>query len=143
MFAVPVIVVQTMELPVHENFSACLMVIELSVPIHTAPLSVPGIKIPSPVSPVTEAANVSAVGLLAAFLAYPGHFAADVADSVGVPIVVLPPDSQLIVPPPVKVVAGIDTELPPVLPPIHPLTVMVLVVFPDSAVHVILPVLAL
>jgi hypothetical protein len=88
-----------------------------SVPMHTDPLAVPGSLRPLPVSEVTLAVKLSAVGLLDAFFTYPGHFVADVVVNVGAPIVVLPPDSHVMVPPVARVVEDNGCEPPPVLPP--------------------------
>src|ERR1700733_10331762 len=91
-----------------------------SVPMQTAPLAVPGSPRPSPVSEDTVATILSAEGLDAACLTYPGHLDAEVDVSVGARIVVLDPESQSIVPPVASAVAVNATELPPVLPPLHP-----------------------
>jgi hypothetical protein len=65
--AFPEIEVHATELAVHEILRAFSAVIEPSVPTHTEPVSLPGISMPSPVSAVTEAVKLSAVGLVAAF----------------------------------------------------------------------------
>ena len=106
-----------------------------SVPRQTAPLAEPGSLRPSPVSAVTTAENFSAVGLVAAFFTYPGQWVAAVGLSVGAPIVVLPPDNQLMVPPVAKVRADNGTEPPPVLPPLQPPTAMLPLMFPEMLVH--------
>jgi hypothetical protein len=47
------------------------------------------------------------------------------------------PLTQVMVPPAAKAVAEMGLELPPVLPPVHPLTTMVLLAFPVMVVHAI------
>jgi hypothetical protein len=73
---------------------------------------------------VTSAVNFSAEGLEAAPFTYPGQSLADVAVSAGAEIVVLPPESQVMVPPVARVAALNGCELPPVSPPLHPETVI-------------------
>ena len=60
---------------------------------------------------------------------------ADVEASVGALIVVLPPDSQWMLPPVPRVRAGNDTEPPPVSPPLHPPTVTLPVSLPVMVEH--------
>ena len=62
---------------------------------------------------------------------------AEVAASVGALVVVVLPLTQLIVPPEARAAAGMATELPPVTPPVHPLTVMVVDAVPVIVVQVI------
>ena len=108
-----------------------------SAAMHTAPLAEPGSLRPSPVSAVTVAVKLSALGLLGPSLTYPGQDFADVAAVVGTPMVVLPPDSQGMVPPVARSRATNDDEPPPVLPPVQSLTVRLPEIFPEAAVHVI------
>ncbi len=98
---------------------------------------------PSPESAVTKALKLSAVGLVAAFLTYPGHFVAETGLSVGAPIVVELPESQVMVPPVARARADSGCDPPAVLPPVHPLTVMVPLMLPESEMHSIFPVAAL
>jgi hypothetical protein len=56
--------------------------------------------------------------------------------------VVVAPETQVTVPPVAKLVADSGSELPPVLPPVHPLIVSVPDAFPVNVVHVIFPVAA-
>jgi hypothetical protein len=107
-----------------------------SVPMQMAPLADPGSLRPSPVSDVTTAENFSAVGLVGALLTYPGQSLADVAAIVGAPIVVLPPDDHGMVPPVASARAPNGVEVPPVLPPVQPLTVRLPATFPFTLVHV-------
>ncbi len=59
--------------------------------------------------------------------------------SAGAPIVVVPLESQVKVPPSSKAVAFTGFEPPPVLGPEHPLRVTVLEAFPEMVVQVIPP----
>jgi hypothetical protein len=140
--AFPVIVVHRRVLAVHEIFSAFNAVIEPSVPTHTSPVSVPGISMPSPVSPVTEAVKLSAEGLVAAFFTYPGQWVAATVVSAGTPLVVVEPETQVTVPPVARLTADNGCELPPVFPPVHPEMTRVLEAFPVKVVQVIFPVAA-
>ena len=49
------------------------------------------------------------------------------------------PDTHVTVPPAARAVAAKGSELPPVLPPVQPLTTMVVLTFPVIVVHVIFP----
>lgn len=140
--AFPVIVVHRRVLAVHEIFSAFNAVIEPSVPTHTSPVSVPGISMPSPVSPVTDAVKLSAEGLVAAFFTYPGQWVAATVVSAGTPLVVVEPETQVTVPPVARLTADNGCELPPVFPPVHPEMTRVLEAFPVKVVQVIFPVAA-
>lgn len=64
----PVIVVHRIALEAHENFTSFNVVMDPSNPMQTSPVTIPGIKIPSPVSPVTDAVKLSAEGSELAFL---------------------------------------------------------------------------
>jgi hypothetical protein len=118
------------------------MVIAPPVPTQTSPASVPGIRMPSPVSAVTVPVKLKAVGLGFAFFTYPGQCDADTLVSAGALLWVLEPEIQLMVPPFANCAAGSADELPPVLPPVHPLITIVLDEFPTIVVHVIFPVAA-
>ena len=113
-----------------------------SVPMHTDPVSVPGRRMPSPVSPVTAAVKTSALGLEPAFWTYPGHLLADADVSVGAPLVVVDPETHVTVPPLAKASAEIGCEDPSVLPPVQPLMTIVVEEFPEIAVHWMCPVAA-
>ncbi len=54
--------------------------------------------------------------------------------------VVLPPDTQVMVPPTANAAALAGVEAPPVLTAVHPLSVMVLEAFPEMVEHVMDPV---
>jgi hypothetical protein len=64
----PVNVVQARELDAQVVVNAFSAVIEPLVPIHTSPVALAGSSMPSPVSVVTDAKMLSAVGLVAASL---------------------------------------------------------------------------
>ena len=55
---------------------------------------------------------------------------------------VVEPEVQVTVPPVARLAADIGIELPPVLPPVQPLTTIVLDAFPVMVVQVIFPVAA-
>ena len=65
---------------------------------------------------------------------------ADRDASTGAPTVVVLPDTQVMVPPVARAKADSGCELPPVLPPVHPLTVMLPDSLPVSVVQTIFPV---
>ena len=105
--AYPDKVVQVMSIAVHEILNGLSAEMVPSVPMHTDPVSVPGRRMPSPVSPVTAAVKTSALGLEPAFWTYPGHLLADADVSVGAPLVVVDPETHVTAPPLAKASAGI------------------------------------
>ena len=134
--------VHEMVLAAHEIFSAFNAVIVPSVPTHTSPVSVPGMKMPSPVSPVTDAVKLSAEGLVAAFLTYPGQWVAATVVSAGTPLVVVEPETQVTVPPVANARSVHRLRAPPGAPPVHPEMTRVLEALPVNVVQVIFPVAA-
>ena len=140
--AYPDKVLQVMSIAVHEILNGLSSEMVPSVPMHTDPVSVPGRRMPSPVSPVTAAVKTSALGLEPAFWTYPGHLLADADVSVGAPLVVVDPETHVTVPPLAKASAEIGCEDPSVFPPVHPPMTIVVEEFPEIEVHSMCPVAA-
>jgi hypothetical protein len=140
----PVMVVHVMVLGVQAKVNVLSSVIVPSVPMHTEPFDVDGSNMPLPESAVTEDTKDSAVGSAGGVpvfggLTYPGHFFGEIDVSVGAATVVVEPDAQVVVPP-VASERGLNgNELPPVFPPVHPLTTIVVDTVPVSVVQLILP----
>src|SRR4051812_11700514 len=99
--------------------------------MQTEPLTEPGTFMPL-VSAVTGVTTLSAEGSgtggsLFLVLTYPGHFFAFVTVVTGVPVVVVLPLAQVMIPPAARFSVGNATEEPPVLaPPLstHPVSWM-------------------
>src|ERR1700674_4262273 len=109
--------------------------------MHTTPLYLPGILNPA-VSAVTAPENLSAPGLLIAFLTYPGQCLAEVATRVAAPNVDVLPLTQVTVPPVASAAVLIGCEAPPVLAPlawVHPLMVTFPLAVSATLVQTVLP----